>query len=193
MAIYRLPVTMTSFDTNNLLSVNVLHVDADDGTSLQEAADAIQTFYSSITNVYESDTTITNFGTAYEQPVGGVGPWEPVPIDTWAVTGTGISQGGPEGLAFMLRWRGELPGRRGSGRTFIGPLGGVITGAEIPSANSLIGSADSVLSAARDLVDESTASAGWDLVVYSPTNGTGTPVVSVTYFAQWAFLRSRRT
>lgn len=195
MPTYRMPVTITETDRGfNPLCVNVHHFEADDDAAAASASEALWAMLEDARVLYTVNMTLANFGTVFEVPAGGTGPARAVAVPEHSIAGEGAGAlGSIEGLAFCTTYRTGVRGRSYQGRTYWGPLAMTVTQSSIPEASVLLSrSAAGLLGWLDALLAESDAAADWTWVVYSPTLDVSTPITSVSYFPQWAFLRSRR-
>lgn len=176
-------------------AANIWHIrtgqevgDATYADALQDAMDAIGTFY---------DTLKTSFGVGCRMEWDGTAT--ELDTDTPRVadglTGFSVLSGGDSSLpaadALIVQWRTSLATRRGRGRTFLGPL---TRGAIEDNGTPTEPKRAEVLAAAQALVDASsgTNAPPWAVGVWSPTDKvlrdfTGCAVPNVI-----ASIRSRR-
>jgi hypothetical protein len=202
MPTYRLPVVINA--PNASPSVNVWHFrtglwmsDTLDATSSAAAVAAIRSMYSSLAAYYPAGATISSEGpvNVVTSEAGG---------GTWAsISGTGTGGNLPSILALCASWKTSIRARRGTGRTFFGPL--------VPGFLQSDGSiTDAVLTQFRTnvgvLVDASKAANGWAVGVYgqeSAMPGASAEaralaphvfrdVVSFTIKDRFSVMRSRR-
>jgi hypothetical protein len=109
----------------------------------------------------------------------------------------------PASQALVVSWRTSLRGRRGMGRTFIGPLNdGNMSNSGLPEASRVA----TLTAGAQALVDASDTANGWAIGVWGlvdPWNDWSVPppadvprvhrdVVSTKVTPKFAVLRSRR-
>lgn len=152
------------------------------------AMDELETFYDAISALYPSTAQInSSVGYVYDDNVlTSIVSLE----DAVDLVGTGAGGGGgPDGLSLIVRWRTALPSRSGRGRTFIGPLSLGVSQSNEPTTAALT----PLSVAASDLVAASLANEGWDLQVYSPTDGVSREVIASDVNPEFGYLRSRRT
>lgn len=166
---------------------NVFHCRDQLGSeSFHDQADWLHTFFDAIKGLYNSTTTLRFLG-----DISGIGDdaGNLYTADPWTVTGTDTGSVAPAVLQMLTQWRAETGGRRGRGRTYIGPLGaGTVESNGTPAE----GSRTVLLDAANDLIDTSTASANGAMCVYSRVDGILRDIVGVTVPNDFAILRSRR-
>lgn len=170
MSVFRVPIDL-AWDGPGTPGVNVWHIrtvlDAG-GTDLQQAVDAVRTFYHSCNgagtlanSVFPSGYT-ANVG----QAVNVVDQTTAQPTFT-QVTGGASTTEAPQLLQMCVSWRTSIAARRGMGRTFVGPL----TGAQVQSDGTIFGTGVTrVRDAAIALVTASTAATGWAVGVYGLQN-----------------------
>lgn len=173
----------------NVWTIGIPDGSAGGGQPFAAAMTNLKQFYQDLSPLYASAAQISaETGYVYEDDVLTslvLIPWgEPVDGDAPGALAA------PDGLSMVVRWRTSLPGRSGRGRTFIGPLGSTIaaTGGEPSPANLLI-----LSDAAQGLVAASAADTGWDLQIYSPTDGVSREVIAADVNSEFGYLRSRRT
>lgn len=163
MAIYRIPIELEY--TGGGPGVNVWHCRADDPADVQVLAGHLRTFYSSCASIYANGVTLRLgqvLDVATREPLDLSGsPWD-TPISTGGAGGNA-----PQGLAVTVSWRTSQATRRGSGRTFLGPLNsGIIdTGGGFTNQPKA-----TVVTATDTLVDASQAVLGGALGVYGYQN-----------------------
>lgn len=190
MAVGRLGVDLTWSGASGSPGVNVWHARAvdviDPGGDFAGLAVIVRTFYEALTAIMPSTMTA-----AFDGEVHGVGAdegttWSVAP---WSVEGTGGADFMPPANCCIVSWKTNSGGRRGRGRTFIGPLT-----ADATEGNGTPGEPvrDLIGAAADDLIESSDSFDNGALGVYSRTDSllrdfTGRDVPN--YFA---VLRSRR-
>jgi hypothetical protein len=202
MPIYRMAVNITS--PNASPAVNVWHfrtgIDpggAIDAAPASSAVSAIRGLYNSYAPYYPAGASITSDG-----PVD-VDTQEGVTAPFTAVAGSGTGGNLPSLLALCISWKTTSRTRRGTGRTFIGPL--------VPGFLQTDGTiTDTVLTnfrtVAQTLVSASLVDNGWAIGVYGQVQATPKAtaeerrnqphvlrdIVSFTVKDRFSVMRSRR-
>lgn len=191
VAIFRVPVRIDYPGTGgpgfNVFAVRTIGPSGDDADQLEDAMDALTTFYTALAGRYQTGTIITLGEGIIKDPLGSP-EYQNASVRT--VNGTGQAGMGPALLAVVVSWRTTSATRSGRGRTFIGPLqtGQVETANGLPSASLING----IRNAADDLVDASTGPSGWSLGVLSTKQGLLRDWTSASVQQRWSFLSSRR-
>lgn len=202
MSVFRLPVKIAA--PNASASVNVWHlrsgtwdVPAIDNAALTAGVQRIRALYLAIAAYYPAGTTVTSEGpinvSSGEAPAAAFAP----------VTGTGTGGSLPPHLACCVSWKTSSRTRRGTGRTFFGPLvtgwletDGTITNAVLANMRTNVAS----------LVTDSGAANSWAIGVYGQQDAMpGAPaearqlaphvfrdITSSTIRDTFAVMRSRR-
>lgn len=202
MSVFRLPVKIAA--PNASPSVNVWHlrsgtwdVPAIDNAALTAGVQRIRAAYFNIAAYYPTGTTITSEG-----PVNVQSGEAPAAAFT-AVSGTGTGGSLPPHLAVCSSWKTSSRTRRGTGRTFWGPLvtgwleaDGTITQAVLANFRTQVST----------LVTDSMAANSWAIGIYGQQDAMpGAPaaarqlaphvfrdIISVTVRDSFAVMRSRR-
>jgi hypothetical protein len=201
MAVWRYPVEV-AFAGAGAPGVNVFTIRAEDTADeagVTAAAAALRAFYIGVQSVLPTSTIIRFPNEAVNRQSE-----EALQIAAPAqVVGAG-GAGGPDVLQACIAWKTSLRARRGTGRTFIGPLAEGYVG---PEGAPTTAGADAIEFAAQDLVDVSTAANGWAIAIWgqvallkeaSPEQRAAAPKVArdITGYsfrrAKLAVLRSRR-
>lgn len=198
--IVRFPVELTWPQQSGSPGVNVFHMRADDSNPLAAVGSLsghLQTFYNSI---------ISLFGGGLVAKSG-----QPIDVDTnevidlaspWSTSPSAAPGNLPPALQLCIKWSTAQHTRRGTGRTFIGPLSSAWLGAGgLPDATSLT----NLRNAVNTLVTNSKNVTGGALGVYgyqsaklpAAQRSAGDPRVLRDFQAgtianKFAVLRSRR-
>lgn len=184
MTIYKIPVTIEGAGLPSP-AMNIFHVSADGTLNLQEAVDALETFYTAIKSLYSSAHTISAGTGIIADPYGDPTYSDATP---WSMTGPGSGNRQPVLLSVVVGWRTGVATRSGRGRTFLGPFTAGSDSDGTPSAE-MIGQ---IRDAADDLVADSQSLNGWELGVFSVKQSTFRPVTAAIVKDRYAYLSSRR-
>lgn len=192
MPVYRVPVELASQKLPSS-AWNIWHVRtvADPG-DVGPALDALADFYTAVgghlgaSAVVKFPLSVVEVFTDTEAEIASV------PADI-PVTAAEMEA---QGLTLPITWKTSLRARRGTGRTFLGPMNQNQTTSLTGWPSDLL-RAD-VATAATALVAASTAGSGWSLCVLGQENkGVSTPkvardIIGFKVATKWGFLRSRR-
>lgn len=190
MPLARIAVDLTWSGASGGPGANVWHLRADPadtfGSAFQAMIDSIQQFYVSIAALFPTPVTISFSG-----EVSGVGPDNGTTgtVNGWAVQGSGGAAFMPPANQLLVNWSTGSGGRRGRGRTFIGPLSPnyqEADGTPTSSALTVLGNA------AAALVEDSDSYTNGAVVVYSRTDGLARDFTGSTVPNRFSILRSRR-
>lgn len=158
-------------------------------TDLQGLIDILHTFYSAIANCYTPFTTVAYEGVATTVEEN---PQFSTDADAWSVTGSDTSNSMlPVAAQICVGWTTTEAGRRGRGRTFIGPVG---QGCLDAGGDGSVSTArlSSLSTAALALVASSGSFANGAWGVYSPTFGVFNDFTGMRIRDTFAVLTSRR-
>ena len=197
-----MPVLITAPNTSQ--AVNVWHfrtgIDpggAIDAAPASSAVTAIRTLYSNLAAYYPGGASITSEGPVDVETSEGVN----APFT--AVAGSGVGGNLPSILAACVSWKSTIRARRGTGRTFFGPLvpgflqsDGTITDAVLTQFRTHV----------QTLVSASLQDNGWAIGIYGQVRATPKAsaeerraeqhvlrdVVSFTVKDRFSVMRSRR-
>ena len=198
MAIVRIPVELTSPALPSP-AINVWHARIETAGDLWDggvqpysgALGTLHQFYQALLGLFPSDITIKVPNAVVDVQTQEEISADPLP----ALVGTGVDVA-PRGLAVVVGWKTSIRARRGTGRTFVGPLtrSGIETANGTPGSNVIT----PLATAAQALIDRSAAVNGWALGVWGQETAN-VPGVNVlrdfTSFKindKYAHLRTRR-
>ena len=198
MAIYRIPIEITSPYIPGGAS-NVWHARCPSAGNYEQMVDVLKNFYADLL-VYYAQGTVINLGAGIDVETNEPAPEPTVP---WAPL-TAAATGGttPPHLAICISWKTNQRTRRGTGRTFLGPLqqAGMQTDGTITDSWKT-----GIQTIVNQLIADIGAVGNGSLGVYGYQNPVppgasrppGDPRVirdftSGTIRDQWAVLRSRR-
>lgn len=122
MPTVRIPVELNWSGATGSPGVNIWHGRTDPGevgeVDIDGLSAMLNTFYTGISNMYPAEVEIRFNGEAQ-----GVGDAEGDTFTgtAWALLGTSGSGFAPMGTCMLVNWRSNTGGRRGRGRTFLGP------------------------------------------------------------------------
>lgn len=156
------------------------------GADAQSMSDIIKAFYQDIAGYFPTGVTIDFLGT-----VTGLGDdlGDSATLTPWQVVGTGGTGRLSSALQLVVSWKSNTGGRKGRGRTFIGPLNsGLADGSGVPTSAG----ATDLQAAAEDLIEASDSFANGAIVVYSKVDGLARDVTQATVARKFGVLRSRR-
>lgn len=167
MPVFRVPINLT-WQGAGSPGVNVWHLRVAEVAGawsqgdLESGVGAIHTFYSSLSSLYPSGTTITlgDIVNQVDRSAAHAG---------WTqINSTGGAQKESSALQVCISWRTSIAARRAMGRTFIGPLTTLANnGNGEPGQTTL----DTISAAATALVGASTGSTnGWAVGVWGLVN-----------------------
>jgi len=190
MPLARIAVDLTWSGASGGPGANVWHLRADPadtfGSAFQAMIDSIQQFYVSISPLYPGGVTASFSG-----EVSGVGPDNGTTgtVNGWATSGGGGAAFMPPMTQMLVNWTTGSGGRRGRGRTFIGPLS--------PNYQEADGTPSSagvtvLTNAAAALVEDSDSFTNGAVVVYSRTDGLARDITGSSVPNRFSVLRSRR-
>lgn len=190
MPTMRVPIDLTWTTASGSPGVNVFHARTTSGDAsnfeLEELTEALEAFYTQITECFPGAVTIRWGGEA-----SGVGDDEgnTYTSPSWTVNGSGGIGWLPPANALIVNWRANTGGRRGRGRTFIGPLVG--------ATNEQNGTPDETIraelqGAATTLISASEGVLNGALGVYSRVDNVFRDFASADVPNKFAVLRSRR-
>lgn len=190
MVIAAVPVDITwSYGTGSP-GRNTWHVRTDgdlvDGEQIAGLIEDIQSFYEAINTLMH-----VNWSARFAGVVNGLGTDEgdTGTYPAWQVDGDATGDVLPTSNQIVVGWRASTGGRRGRGRTFLGPLQAVVLDPDgLPTQASI----DVIQNAANNLVAASTGTLNGAVGVYSRTDGLVRDVVAATVRREFAVLRSRR-
>jgi hypothetical protein len=201
MSVFRLPVEFT-WPGPGTPGANVWHVRTDvssgglQGEQLQAATDAIHGYYASLLGLFAPGTTFTLGQVVDMDTQEGAAP-------DWDSIGSSAPAGAaPPVLAIVVAWKTTLVARRGTGRTFLGPLAAGSMQADGTPDDTFLGNVRTRSAALRDASrgDNGYAVGVWGLVnkyTGTPPIPSNTPrvlrdIISYSVKDQFAVLRSRR-
>lgn len=166
---------------------NVFHARVNDvETDLEDALDALESFYNTLPSLWGSTTSLTIGEGMINDPYGSP---TYLPDDVRVITGTGTPTALPQLLAICISWRTPSATRTGRGRTFLGPL---VTGTAQADGTPI----DAIVTAVRDsaqfLVGQSTGANGWAFGVYSQKDALFRDWVGSSVKDRFSYLSSRR-
>lgn len=168
MPTVRIPVKLTNLNLPSP-AFNVWHGRyefegdlANPGVGQDGLLDHLHDFYTAVTGLLAQGTTV-EFPTLMVDP----NTQEEVSAPAYANIVSTSTAAGPAGLAMTVAWKTSLRGRRGMGRTFLGPInpGLVQTDGKLSTGAAAIAQA-----AADALVTASLGAGGWALGVYGQEN-----------------------
>lgn len=166
---------------------NIFHARIEDmNTDVDEMLSALETFYTTLSSLWATTTTIT-IGTGMIQDPYGNPTY--VNDDVRTVTGTGVALAMSPLLCINIGWRTASATRRGHGRTFLGPL---VQGTQQNDGTPVNDVIDGVRGTAADLVADSLSANGWALGVYSQKDGLLRDFTGSSVRDRFTFLSSRR-
>jgi hypothetical protein len=190
VVIARVPIDITWSGATGSPGVNVWHSRWDGNLSGSEQMagllEDLQTFYSGLANFYTTDTTVS-----FRGEIAGLGQdtGDSATYDEWTVTGTNTSGHAPPVDQVLISWQTGSGGRRGRGRTFLGPYGNGIVGDDgqlLPATQASIqGLVDTLVGESDD-----TGNGAWG--VYSRADDLVRDFRSGTVRRPISVLRSRR-
>lgn len=191
MTLVRIPIDLTWSGASGSPGVNIWHARFDTGAiptpaDLQEVVDALQTFYATIDGLYPNTLTASFAGEA-----AGVGPdsGDTFTANPWSEPGDNANGYLSPATMMYVNWSTSTGGRRGRGRTFIGPLDAGVREANGTPTEEARG----VLQGAVDaLVSSSLSDNGWAVGVWSRTDAVLRDFTSGSVPNMFAVLRSRR-
>lgn len=158
----------------------------DSASQLEAATNALGAFYSRILNRLQGNAVVVIDG-VWSGLGSAVGTGFDFPNQSLSVGGgTAL----PEFVSINLRWFSSVAGRRGRGRSFIGPLTqGVLAenGNLAPAVQSAVADA-----ATEELIEPFDGNLNGAFGIYSRTNGTISDWVRAQVPAELASLTSRR-
>lgn len=190
MPIARIPVNLTWTGATGSPGVNVWHARFDNGDplsgDLSDVTDIIGQFYDAIEGLFPSTYTIT-----YDGEAQGVGADEGTTYQStpWTFQGEGAPAFLPPATAMFVNWRAFTGGRRGKGRTYLGPLTDLVTEGNGTPEEAYRAQ---VQAAANALVSASLGDLNGAVVIYSRTDGIARDVATADVPNMFAVLRSRR-
>lgn len=202
MPVYRLSVNL-QWNGPGSPGANVWHIRTVGSGALaleqlQDAADAIRTFYSSLAgdNVNAVQIFAPGMIIDAEQAVE-VESDQAATVDWQAISISASGNAAPPVLQIVVSWLTTIAARRGRGRTFLGPLNASVVesdGTPVPSAISMARDAAATLVAAND--DDN----GWAVCVWGLDVAGGAPnsphvardITGRKVNDRFAILRSRR-
>lgn len=189
MPIYRMTVRWT-FPIGSQGGTSTWHVRTTSAPvgGTPSIATAIKNFYTGISGILQSTTTLNWDGTLAQ-----VDAAEPAVVQAsagWTVSGanTGGSYG-PAGVGMVVGWRSGIATKSGRGRTFLAPLtAAVLSGDGTPQDANVT----QVRTAANALVSASLADGNGAVSIWSPTQRIGRDVQSAQVRDHVAWLSTRR-
>jgi hypothetical protein len=201
VSVYRVPIEI-DWNGPGAPGANVWHCRTDVSSGglqdeqLQAAVDTLHTFYTGLLGMFVDGAVFTLGQVVDVQTDEGHAP------DWTTITAANSDADAPPMLAICVSWKTTLVARRGSGRTFLGPLASGDLGADgTPSDTVLSG----VGTQAQALINSSKGDNGYAIGVYgleSPFGGVGPApsdaprvlrdFISYRVRDQFAVLRSRR-
>lgn len=190
MATFRYAVNLTWTGASGSPGVNVWHGRTTGGlpgsSEISGLSDMIEEFYTAIAGLYPGQVTITS-----PEFASGVGDDEgdQASVPAWSVAGTGAASFLPPASCMLVDWRTNSGGRRGRGRTFLGPLSDdTIENNGTPAE----GGRTIVQLAADDLIESSDSFGNGAWGVYSRVDNVIRDFTSASCPNLFAVLRSRR-
>lgn len=201
MTVFRVPINLSWPGAGspgvNVFSIRTETFTGDDDANLQQAVDALHTFYAGFAG-YLAPGVKVSLGEVVERTE------QTRKSPTFAqITSSANPSSAPQALQVVIGWRTSLAARRGMGRTFIGPLASTAMesdGSISPNALAAIGDNAQILVTASQ-----SGTNGWALGVWGcaakPEKGT-TDYASLPHVHrdvigwkirdQFSILRSRR-
>jgi hypothetical protein len=180
----KLPNPAGTGDAYNIWHVRTTGSPEEDTPLLQNAVDALGTFYDGIRNHLTAGTVT----------VGDSVIWDPIGSPTYAninpVTVTTAGNGAsPALLAVTVTWYTNSATRSGRGRTFVGPWNHATTESDgTVNSNQLA----ALRAAAAGLLADSQSANGWAIGVLSIKQGIFRDATSYAVRDRFAYLSSRR-
>lgn len=190
MPTVRIPINLSWSGATGSPGVNVWHgrITVVEGPTpdLEDLAEWLETFYTSMASAYPTGTLIQFLGEAQ-----GVGDDEgnTYLADPWSVSGSGAGGFLPPATQMFVNWRALTGGRSGRGRTFIGPLQAGVAQADGTPTTAY---RDALANAASALIESSDSFDNGALGIYSRTQNTFRDFVLSEVPDMFASLRSRR-
>lgn len=190
MPTIRIPIDLTWTTVSGSPGVSIWHARTggigEPGDDVNAICEAIEAFYTTISPVL-SDVLTVNFAGVVE----GVGDdaGDSFDASSWTVAGAGTGQCMPPANQMFASWRTNSGGRRGRGRTFLGPIAeGVVEANGTPdeTARGL------VQDAIDGIVDYNVGATNGAVGIYSRADAVIRDIVSGTCPNFFAVLRSRR-
>jgi hypothetical protein len=201
VSVFRVPVEI-DWNGPGAPGANVWHCRTDVSSGglqdeqLQGAVDALHSFYSDLLGIFVDGSVFTLGQVVDMQTDEGHAP------DWTTITAGNSAADAPPMLAVCVSWKTTLVARRGSGRTFLGPLASSVVGADgTPDDTVLAG----IGTQAQNLINTSRGDNGYAIGIWgleSPYGGVGpapsdTPrvlrdIIAYRLRDQFAVLRSRR-
>lgn len=166
---------------------NVWHVRADELglDAWEDQVGWVRDFYDDIKEAFHAGVVISfdgNLSPVNDDDSGGI------TAPPWSITGTGGGDALDPGLAILVRWQCATGGRKGRGRTFLGPLSEGLNGANGVITDSAL---DLVATAAADVVEKSDSASNGALGVLSRKDGLFRDFVSSSVAKEFSYLRGR--
>ncbi len=190
MAIARMPVNISWGYGTGSPGANIWHLrttgDFPSDTEAQGLSEIVEGFYSALANLFH-----VSWRARFDGEISGLGTdtGATQTIDPWEVLGGQAGEVLPTSNQIVVGWRSSTGGRRGRGRTFLGPLhAGVLAADSLPTTDAI----DDVQAAADALVSASTGFTNGALGVYSRTDDLVRDFTSATVRREFAVLRTRR-
>nr|CRY97281.1 hypothetical protein [uncultured prokaryote] len=190
MALYRIPIDLTWNYGSGSPGVNIWHArttgDFNPSGEITGLTESLRLFYDAIKSSYSSLVDIDFSG-----EVSGVGPDTGMSGATtpWHVDGGTVGSQASTLLQLVVSWKTGSGGRRGQGRTFIGPLQDGLQGT---NGLPVTGGVAAIQTAATALIGRNDGAGNGSFGVWSPTDGLLRDFVAATVRPQFASLRSRR-
>lgn len=123
MVIARVPIDLTWTGASGSPGVNVWHAryggDPQGSAQMGQLLGELEAFYTTLRGAFPGDVTIAFNGVV---TLLGTNEGQSATYPAWSMTGTSASGYGPPATATVISWQSDAGGRRGRGRTFIGPM-----------------------------------------------------------------------
>jgi hypothetical protein len=158
MGTFQIPVRLSWTGASGSPGANIWHGrntgDFPDSTEVQGLVDIIQAFYDTIKGIYTGSVDID-----FDGEVTGVGAdaGDTETADTWHIDGGPTTDFLAPANCFLVNWKTSSGGRRGRGRTFLGPLNSGQNqgdGTPVEAGRTLVqGAVDTLVSASGDFAN----------------------------------------
>lgn len=191
MVVARIPIDLTWTHGSGSPGVNVFHCryggdfDSESGT-LQGFIDALEDFYGAVAQYLPNTLTVRFNG---EVTGLGTNAGDTVSKDPWQVVGGGSAGAISTALQMIIDWKTQSGGRRGRGRTFVGPLYGTVGGVDGLPAPAAVAHFQEK---ANDLIGGFDGSFDGAFAVWSRKDGIARDITQAVVPRKFGVLRSRR-
>lgn len=190
MAIFRAAVDLDWGVASGSPGVNVWHmrtvVPGGTDDEIEGLMSLVEDFYTAIRGLYPIAVSISWDGTVQEVSPD---PGNSRSLDGWAMNGSASDTFLPPANCMLVNWRSGSGGRRGRGRSFIGPL---TTATQEDNGTPDETDRETLRAAAAALVSASLTDLNGALGVYSRTDSLLRDFTSASVPNIYAVLRSRR-